>query len=183
MTRELFQEFKPTIFFLLRFVGVYLLSNLLYGLYITRFYPGVDPITHFVTANTAGILKLFATDIAIADQSTRACTLLIEKGDAVLSVFEGCNSVNIIIIFLSFLLAFGPWNKKLVWFAMFGVLIIYLTNLFRILTLFFIASYSPKYMYFVHKYVLTAILFGVVLILWIVWLRKSQKPAANEAKN
>ncbi len=45
-------------------------------------------------------------------------------------------------------------------------------NLARISLLFWVALYLPDLVYFVHKYLFTAILFVIVFVLWIVWVRK-----------
>jgi exosortase family protein XrtF len=94
-------------------------------------------------------------------------------------VYEGCNGLNVMIIFVAFLVAFGPIGRTLAWFIPLGLFIIHLVNLARIGLLFWVSLYMPKYMYFTHKYFFTAILYVVVFVLWIWWVRRyaSDKPS------
>jgi exosortase family protein XrtF len=179
MNMQNLKEFKPTIFFLLKFVGLYLTGNILYGAYITHFNPEVDPATHMVSAHSANLLSACNFPVTYKDYENNPSTLILENGRTMLSIYEGCNGINIIIIFVAFLIAFGPIKKALLWFIPLGIFIIYLFNLLRIVLLFFIARHMPEVMYFTHKYLLTGMLFAVIFILWILWIRKFSKASVS----
>jgi exosortase family protein XrtF len=164
-------EFKPTIFFLLKFVGLYLVANLLYGYFITSFNPRPDPITHAVANQTAFILRSFDEKVGTMNSLKRPTTSLVSDGKGIIAVYEGCNGINTIIIFVSFLIAFGPLSKNMLWFTALGILIIHLTNLARVALLFMVSKYMHQYLYFTHKYFFTAILYFVIFILWIIWVK------------
>src|SRR5690606_32127519 len=166
------KEFKPTIYFLLKFVGIYLVGNLLYGLYITSYEPRPDPVTHVVTDHSAGVLRACGVPVDAKDREKKPRTDISYMGKARLSVYEGCNGLNTMIIFVAFLVAFGPLSRPLLWFIPLGLLIIHLANLARITLLFFVAEYRPSAMYFTHKYLFTAVLYVVIFILWIWWVKK-----------
>jgi exosortase family protein XrtF len=167
-----FTEFRPTIFFLGKFIGLYLAGNLLYGIYVTSFRPQPDPVTRWVTQNSAFILTTVGWPVKTRDYERKPTTLILYGDRSILSVYEGCNGLNTMIIFVAFLVAFGPLGKKLLWFIPMGLLIIHLVNLVRITVLFFVAVYYPDAMYFIHKYIFTAILYIVIFILWIWWVKR-----------
>jgi exosortase family protein XrtF len=164
-------EFKPTIYFLIKFVGLYIALNLLYGYYIEQQNPKPDVPTILVTEQSATLLRLFGWDVAAHNHETKPTTYIAYEGRGIVSVYEGCNGLNVAIIFLCFLLAFGPLNKKLAWFIPVGLIVIHLTNLARIIGLFWVVIYLPNAVYFTHKYLFTAIIYAVVFIMWLVWLR------------
>jgi len=166
------KEFKPTILFLLKFVGIYLVANVLYGIYVTAYSPGPDPITRIVSQQTAIALGVCGWPSTTKDDERKPTTQLIYNGRSVLAIYEGCNGINIMIIFVAFLVAFGPINKRLWIFTLAGILIIHLMNLVRISVLFWVVLYLPDFTYFMHKYFFTAILFVIVFVLWIVWVRR-----------
>lgn len=166
------KEFRPTIVFLLKFVVLYLVGNLLYGLYITSFEPRPDPVTHLVSEQTGIILNVCGYAVDVEDRTNRPTTDLNYLGKAQLSIYEGCNGINVMVIFVAFLLAFGPISRPLLWFIPLGLLIIHFANLCRILLLFFVAEYMPKAMYFTHKYFFTAILYVVIFALWFWWIKR-----------
>jgi exosortase family protein XrtF len=167
-----FAEFRPTIFFLLRFVSLYLLTNVLYGVYITAYHPKPDPVTHMVTVQTAAVLRATGWEVMAEDEYSKPITNLLYNDQAILAVYEGCNGVNTMLIFVAFIVAFGPWRKPMLWFIPAGIVIVHLMNLLRISVLFFVSRTMPDAMYFFHKYLFTAFLYAVIFVLWIIWIRK-----------
>jgi exosortase family protein XrtF len=165
------REFKPAIFFLLKFLGIYLTGNLLYGLYITHYEPQGDPITQWVTWQTSVLLKITGHETQLLDGINKPTTSLIYNRHEIVSVYEGCNGVNVVIIFVAFVFAFGPYIKKMTAFILAGVFIIHICNLLRIAGLFLISIYAPNFLYFTHKYLFTAFLYAIVFILWLWWIR------------
>jgi exosortase family protein XrtF len=175
------KDFKPTILFLVKFVSLYVVLSIVYGLYIEQAHPQPDGATISVTNQTAAILRALNWEVEARNHPTKPTTYISYQERGIVSVYEGCNGLNVGIIFLCFLLAFGPINKKLAWFAPIGLLIIHLTNLGRILGLFWVVIYLPNAVYFTHKYLFTAVIYAVVFGMWLIWLRlnysKKDKPA------
>jgi exosortase family protein XrtF len=173
------EEFKPTIFFLLKFFGLYLIGNLLYGWYVTSWHPQPDPMTQWVTSQSAAVLGLFGYETSVHDYPGKPTTYIEWSGKGIVSVYEGCNGLNVVIVFLSFLFAFGPYKRNLVWFASLGLFIIHVANLARIVLLFLVSIHMPDVLYFTHKYLFTAFIYLFVFLLWIWWVLKFAKPANN----
>ncbi|RAW01284.1 exosortase family protein XrtF [Pseudochryseolinea flava] len=168
------KDFKPTIFFIGKFLGVYLLGNLLYGTFITTYHPAADPITVFVTNQTTAIIDVIASPVSCYPSSTSP-SVVIRQDRPIVSVFEGCNGFNVMIVFLAFTVAIGEFNRKMWWFVPGGILLIHAINLFRIGLLFFISRDYPHNLYFFHKYLLTALVYGAIFLLWFIWLRVNKK--------
>lgn len=166
------QEFKPTILFLVKFLGFYLIGNLLYGLYVTAYAPAPDVVTNWVTEQSGVILSVLGWPIETSPHATRATTMMYYQDHPILAVYEGCNGLNIMIVFLSFLFAFGPYTKKLVYFSLAGIVVLHVANLVRIMLLFWVSVYYEKYLYFTHKYLFTGALFVLVFVMWIIWIKK-----------
>lgn len=167
------QEFKPTIFFLLRFLGLYLVGNVLYGFFVTAYEPQADPVTEFVTKQTVYVLNLAGWSTESYYHQTSAVVSIVFENKAIVSVYEGCNGINIMIIFVAFLISFGPITRRLSWFLPLGLLMIHLGNLTRIALLFLVSLKMPDYLYFSHKYLFTVSIYAVVLLLWVVWVRNA----------
>jgi exosortase family protein XrtF len=165
------QEFKPTILFLVKFIGIYLAGNLLYGLYVTSYEPQADPLTKLVTVQTKFGLNLTGIEAEVAHHMTKATVILKNDGRAVVSVYEGCNGINIFIIYAAFLVAFGPYKRPLAWYIPSGILVIHFFNLIRIGGLFMITLARPDWLYFTHKYLFTAFIYAIVFLLWLLWFR------------
>lgn len=175
------REFLPTILFLARFLGIYLVANLLYGFYVTSFEPRPDSITHIVARQTSGVLNACGWDTSARDNARKPTTEVSLKGRDILSIYEGCNGVNVMIIFAAFLLSFGPLNRALWWFLPLGVIVLHLANLGRISVLFWVSLNEPDFMYFLHKYFFTAVLYVVTFILWVIWVRMHSRRSVARA--
>jgi len=163
-------ELRPSLLFLGKFLGFYLVVNFLYGWWVTSHAPHPDPATQLAARQSAAILRVLDYPVTTTPHVTRPAERIILDGHSVLLVFEGCNGINIWIIFAGFMLALSKPGLRLVGFVLVGSFAIYLLNLGRILALFFVSMKYPEALYFVHKYLFTAALFGAVFAMWYVWI-------------
>jgi exosortase family protein XrtF len=170
--RPVLSEFKPSLFFLLRFLGVYFIGNIHYGLYVESFDHDPDTLTHVVTNQTAACLRALGFDVMARDNTQGPTVLLETANEIVLSVYEGCNGLNVMIVFIAFMVAFGGPIRKMIWFIPAGLIVIHIFNLGRISLLYFVAQRYEEYFYLFHKYFFTAIIYVVVFLLWFVWVAR-----------
>ena len=85
---------------------------------------------------------------------------------------EGCSGLKQILQFSLLMILFpGPWKKKL-WFIPIGVLILHLTNLFRVVGLAIVMNNWPQYWDFSHDYIFRPIFYVVIFGLWLFWVEK-----------
>lgn len=169
---SIIKEFGPSIWFLGKFVGLYIILSLLYGLYINSYVPDTDPVTVEVARQTSVVLEWFGEPNYTYAEDHRTGVRITSPTENVLSVYEGCNGLNVFIIFFSFLMAYGKPRKALWWFIPLGMVVIHVFNLARIGLLYHVTLYYPDYTYFTHKYLFTAIIYGVVFLLWLLWVLK-----------
>jgi exosortase family protein XrtF len=167
---DMLNEFRPTILFLVKFVGIYFLGNLAYGLWITHYHPRPDPMTSWVTEQSAQVLNITGWEVNAYNHPSKPTTNISSADRGIVAVYEGCNGINVMIVFLAFLLAFGPYTKKLLWFVPLGLLVIHVSNLLRIILLAVVVVHLPDYLYFTHKYLFTAFIYLFVFLLWIWWV-------------
>ena len=176
----MFSDFKYSFWFLGKFLAVYFCGNILYGIFIDSYSDQPDPITYWVTHQTSDIQKSFGVNSSIKINEGIRSISMRNDGEGVVNVFEGCNGVNVMIVFVAFLVAYGGPPKRLLWFLPLGLLIIHLFNILRIILLYDAAHRSSEYFYYIHKYVFTAALYVVVIGLWIFWVsRLSSKPVRH----
>lgn len=173
---ESVKEFKPTILFLLKFLGIYIVGNLLYGWYVNASLPQPDSATYWVSVQSAWLINVFGQNAKAIEYPSESMMYLQLRESSILTVYEGCNGLNVAIVFLAFLFAFGPYTKTMVWFIPLGLFIIHMANLLRIVGLFFVSLFRPDYLYITHKYLFTAFIYLFVFLLWIWWVMKLAKP-------
>ena len=170
-----FREFKPALRFLLVFIGVYIAGNVVYGLYVEWYRPQPDPLTKWVTSQSALLLTAFSEPVKASVSEKGPFVLLTKNDRTVLSVFEGCNGLNVMIVFASFVVAFGGKTRSIFLFILSGVVLLHLANLIRLILLYQTAVNKPAWFYYFHKYLFTAILYVVVFGLWYFWIERIRR--------
>lgn len=169
--KELFLKHSPALRFLGIFVGFYLLLNTFYGFWIQHYYPHVDPFTVIIAEQVASILRFFDQPfLAQAQAKSFNITLWLDK-KAVVNVFEGCNGINVMIVYFSFLVAYTGKFRSFLIFSLGGLILIYLLNLVRVALLVEVALFYPEQLYFFHKYLFTGFIYSVVFVLWYYWVK------------
>lgn len=165
-------DLKPAIRFVAIFVVLYLVLNVVYGLWIRSYGNHPDPATKTVTHQSSAILNLLGEQTTTAPKpGTASVSILIGMRNA-LNVYEGCNGINVMIVFVAFIVAFGGAVRKMAWFIPMGLVLIHTFNLVRVVGLYYIAEYRHEYFYYTHKYAFTAFIYIFVLILWWWWIEK-----------
>jgi len=151
---------------------IYFIGNILYGVYVESYGNEADGITWWVSRQTVSILHSFGYDSGTRPVDMDPKVALLNGSDTVVNMFEGCNGINIMILFMAFIVAFPGKRKDMLRFIPAGFLFIHLANLGRIILLYWVAETKPDYMYFTHKYLFTAIIYGAIFILWAIWVTR-----------
>jgi len=171
-TNQLLKEYRPAIFFLLRFLGIYIIGNILYGLWIVSYGILADPITQLVTSNSAWLLNIIGFDASTLNSTIAPKVALQLNSQTVVNVYEGCNAINVSILFVAFLFAYKGSLKRTTLFSVVGILTIYIFNLLRVSGLFLVAKYFPDQLYLSHKFLFTGVIYAFVFLLWYLWVKK-----------
>lgn len=162
-----FQQFKVPILFIARFLAVFVCGSLAYGAYIQSLGNEPDVFSWFIGNN---LKSIFQEDITLRQIEGYPAIELLYKGNSLISLFEGCNGMAVIILFFSFIIAYrGRWMDA-AWFSVAGIVIIHLANLLRLSLLLFISAYNNDWFHFMHKYFFSLVIYLVVFALWAVWI-------------
>lgn len=87
-----------------------------------------------------------------------------------LRVVDGCNGLAVLGLFAGFVLAYPGSVVRRVVFIPLGVLVIYILNVGRLVTLAAVQVYWPAAFNILHSLAITTFLYLVVFGLWIVWV-------------
>lgn len=172
--KEIFIKYKAVIRFVVLFFGVYLVLSGMYSFYLkasadSSYYP--DFVTNLVAKQSAAVLHTFGYEAALSEYRVREGMLLTIDGKYSVNVVEGCNSISVIILFVSFVISFARSFKKTFLFLLAGMVLIYTVNVLRIAFLTVALYKFPQHQETLHEVIFPAIIYGMVLILWIVWIR------------
>jgi len=137
------------------------------------FYP--DYFTHLVGVQTRDILGFFGFNSEIFPHETESSLKLILNDVYVARIIEGCNGVSVLILFVSFVIAFSGKLKTTFFYSLAGSVLIYVVNVLRIVILSVGIYKYPKFANVLHEVVFPAIIYGFVFLLWIFWVNSFSK--------
>ncbi|SFZ91006.1 exosortase family protein XrtF [Flaviramulus basaltis] len=157
---------------------VYISFSVLYKFYLqfsdgSKFYP--DYITHLVSKQTEALLNTFGYNAEVLAHPNEPSMKLILNGKYLARIIEGCNSISVIILFVSFVIAFSGKLKTTFFYILSGSVLIYTVNLLRIVILSIGLYHYPDYSEFLHTVVFPGIIYGMVFLLWIFWVNRFSK--------
>ncbi|MEM6718527.1 MAG: exosortase family protein XrtF [Bacteroidota bacterium] len=172
---ESIQKYKSALGFIVKFFIVYAVLTYVYSLYLSNFEGEPDGVTRIVADQTESIIDAFGYDASVEVHESEPTMKLLMHGNYVGRIVEGCNSISVLILFITFVIAFTGNFKNTVLFVLVGSVLVYLANLFRIVVL-GIGLYSfPDKEYVLHQIVFPTIIYGMVFLLWMFWVQKFSK--------
>lgn len=181
--KKYFILYKPFLLFLASFFLSYVVLTFLYQQYLNSFEENnVDGVTRLVSENTEQLLRLFDGGSSIIESDSRPYVKLFFNQKYVARIVEGCNAISVIILFISFVIAFSGKLKTTLFFIFGGSLLIYVLNVMRIAALSALIFYFPKQEPFLHGVLFPLYIYGVVFMLWIIWVRKFSRYASKYIK-
>lgn len=167
--------YKPFLLFLGKFLLTYLLLTFLYQWYLGQFDFAAfetDTFTIFVARQTETLLQFFHAEAWVMPNLTEAGMKLIYNQKYIARIVEGCNALSVIILFISFVVAFTGKLKHTIGFIFFGSVLIHFLNISRIAILGYLLFHFPAYEHVLHGVIFPLFIYGVVFILWIIWVNK-----------
>jgi len=168
-------QYKPFLIFLLKFFLSYLILTVLYQIYLNSFNSSsleVDSITQLVSVQTQQTIELFNYNSHLEPHPNQNSNMLFVEEKFVARVVEGCNAISVIILFIAFVIAFKGNFKKTVVFILAGSILIYLLNIIRIALIAIALFHYPQHEHLLHGVVFPLFIYGVVFLLWVIWVNK-----------
>jgi len=151
-----------------RFVGIYA-AVLSVGFLVLALRPVndhvVNPYTTFVAHEARLALNLLGEGATVTGQ-------VLSSPRYSVAIFNGCNGLEAILIFVSGVVAFpAPWRTKVLGIVL-GFAAIQVFNVVRVVSLFYVGIHRREWFTVAHVLVWQSlvIVFGVVL--WLVWVRR-----------
>ena len=136
----------------------------------SNFYP--DYITNLVARQSRSLLETLGYETKITPHPNEASMKLIINNKFVARIIEGCNSISAIILFVSFIFAFAVRFKTTLFYMLFGSILIYVVNLFRVVILSIGLYNYPWRREILHSVIFPLIIYGLVFLLWMFWVNR-----------
>ncbi|WP_298902406.1 exosortase family protein XrtF [uncultured Psychroserpens sp.] len=181
--KALLVKYKSVVKFILTFLSVYFVLTLAYKYYLdfsdgSKYYP--DYMTNLVAQQSESLLNTFGYETVLKPHENELSMKLIVRGKFVARVVEGCNSISVVIMFISFIIAFAGTFKSTFIYILAGSALIYSVNLFRIAILSIGLYNYPWREDFLHHVIFPLIIYGMVFLLWMFWVKRFSKIKKKE---
>jgi exosortase family protein XrtF len=173
--KALIIKYKSVIKFILTFILVYVSLSVCYKFYLdfskdSKFYP--DYVTNLVARQSEELINIMGYDAKVVPHPDEPSMKLIINNKYLARVIEGCNSVSVIILFVSFIMAFSGKAKTTFIYMLSGSVLIYSVNLIRIVVLSIGLYHYPWRRDILHTVIFPGIIYGMIFLLWIVWVNR-----------
>lgn len=165
------KDFGPFLKIMLRFIIIYLVLLFAYQFYLNYYIElGLDPISRSIAKQVQYVQNILGYTTTLDDviQTQRIRYLI--HGKVTTAMVEGCNAVSIMIMFVAFVFAFYKGFKTFV-FVFLGLLALHIMNVLRIAGLNIVYFDKPEYGKMFHDYVFPALIYGSVVVLWLIWIK------------
>ena len=163
----IYYQNQSVIFFLGKALGLYFLWNILYRGVLIQW--GInDPLTRWVAMSANKICQMFDPEIHLVGNN-----YLYQLEKPLIAVGDGCNGLELYILFIAFYIALGRFFHSFKWILM-GIVGIYLLNIMRVAGLAWVLLYHPSEFDFHHKYTFALVVYSWMLLIWVVSLQKKQ---------
>lgn len=160
------KEQKQIIYFFLKALLLYVLWYFIYDLWLYK----VGWLDNLIIDNLISLSEKILKTIGYL-VFVNAHDIGIDGSHGV-HVGSPCNGIDLMALFIGFIILFkGRWKDK-VWFGLLGLLIIHILNLLRVVALIILAKEHPESLDFNHKYTFTIILYGLIFLGWVLWVKK-----------
>jgi len=136
----------------------------------SKFYP--DYFTNLVAKQSRSLLESADYRAKIIPHPNEPSIKLIINEKYVARIVEGCNSISVIILFVSFIIAFAGKLKTTILYLFVGSVLIYIANLVRVAILSAGLYHYPWRKDILHTVIFPAIIYGMVCLLWMLWVNR-----------
>ena len=177
----MFTDFKPVLKILLRFIILYVVLVLAYQFYLNEFKnEGLDPFSTWVMRQTVFVQDFFGYPTQmVPGKPEQETTWFFVSGKYTSRMVEGCNVISVMILFMAFIFAFYKGAKTFIFVGL-GLFFLHIINVLRIAGLNILIVEHPQYSKIGHDYLFPAIIYGSVVVFWLIWIKFF---ALNETAN
>jgi exosortase family protein XrtF len=178
-----FSEIPKQVYkFIGRAIIIFFIWKLLYHVFLFSNRTLDAPFTSFTAVGTAKILKVFypSSDFSIkshvkqfnqSDSSKVYSEIVYKETRPILSIADGCNALELIILFTGFILCIPMNIKRTAAYIFGGSLLLYLINILRCAVIGVLNISNNKLTDIAHHYLFKLIVYFIIFLLWKSYLQ------------
>lgn len=168
-------QYEPFLVFLFKFFITYVIIGFIYLAYLSQFDSSkneTDSFTELVTDQTVRTIQFFGYECEAKPHETEASFKMYVNEKFIARVVEGCNAISVMILFVAFIVAFKGNFRKTLLYILVGLILIHFLNILRIALICIAMLNYPQYQHLLHGVLFPLFIYGVVFLLWFLWVTK-----------
>jgi exosortase/archaeosortase family protein len=133
------------------------------------------PLTNFITITVVKAINFLSpatAPLSWATSNKKPGNKLVKNNKAVLSIYDSCNSIDLIFTYAIVLLLLPGALKRKTVFTLGGIVVITCINIIRIITLYYIYQYYKDAFAFSHEYLFTILMDLLIFSGWLLFIKK-----------
>jgi exosortase/archaeosortase family protein len=140
-------------------------SLAVYAANIIEWISGTSPVTYSTT-----------------EQLTDYCIWYVADARGKVLIGSSCDGWELYYLAAAFILIFPRihWKRKLL-FALMAIAVLYVSNLWRVVGLFYIAKSHPDWFAVFHKTIFQFVIYLIMFVIWIIYLRGNKSEPKSTA--
>lgn len=178
----LIKALQNSMYFIAKYIIIYVLLCIIYQYYLNYFNVNLktyDPFTYFITKQSVCILNALNVKTRISRYPYEKIWLTTIINNKITSIInEGCNSISIMISFISFIITLKLSLQSLL-FIIISLPMIISINILRISCISYIYIYNYSYLNIIHNTIFPIITYGIILLLSLIWVNILHKNEKN----
>jgi exosortase family protein XrtF len=101
------------------------------------------------------------------------------NGKKVVGIADGCNALELYVLYIGFLFAYPVGIKRTGLFILAGVPLIYIANIVRLAVLAYMNMHRISAVSIAHHYVFKLVVYALIFGLWVLFIRQKQEHATT----
>lgn len=135
------------------------------------------PLTNFLAATLTEVVNLATPSGSQVSwqehpDKNKGCSLLMQNDKKVFGIWDACNGIDLIFIYVSIIVLLPYASKRKIVFCICGGAIIIFANIIRLCSLYFIYLYSRNVFDFSHHYLFTILMYILIFYGWLLFTKK-----------
>jgi exosortase family protein XrtF len=172
--------------FLKRALIIFIIWKMIYHLFLFNGRVIDKPLTDWSTKGAEKIMQVFypksvlsitenCSSVSDVNNEIVCYDFLIKDGKKIVGVADGCNALELYILYLGFLIAFPAVIKRVLLFSMYGIATIYIANITRLAALASMNMHRMNAVDMAHHYVFKLIVYSLIFGFWILFAKQNKQ--------
>jgi exosortase/archaeosortase family protein len=135
------------------------------------------PVTDIITVAVVKCINILSPNtqpVSWVVNQTNVGNNLIQYNSKAFGIFDVCNGIDLMFIYISILVLLPYPAKRKIIFSIAGIIIMILANIIRVCALYFIYVYQNNAFDFSHHYLFTILMYVLIFYGWMLFIKKKK---------